>query len=155
MGSILRVAAAGDALDQIVRDHLKYPSMDGFAFVIALGAERHGFDGSKALEAQRKIADATDVASIRADMLFWRSYVVASTPSTDGERQEAIRDLAAVIETGNPATKPRAERLQFELQRLQVGTVAPDIEGADLDGVVFRLSDYRGKVVVLDFWGDW
>ena len=32
---------------------------------------------------------------------------------------------------------------------------APEIEGNDLDGVAFKLSDYRGKVVVLDFWGDW
>ena len=33
--------------------------------------------------------------------------------------------------------------------------VAPDIEAPDLDGVTFKLSDYRGKVVVIDFWGDW
>jgi hypothetical protein len=32
---------------------------------------------------------------------------------------------------------------------------APEIAGEDLDGVPFRLSDYRGKVVLLDFWGDW
>ncbi len=38
---------------------------------------------------------------------------------------------------------------------LQVGNEAPDIIGKDLDGVGFKLSDYRGKVVVLDFWGDW
>ena len=38
---------------------------------------------------------------------------------------------------------------------LQVGNAAPDIIGKDLDGVGFKLSDYRGKVVVLDFWGDW
>jgi hypothetical protein len=37
----------------------------------------------------------------------------------------------------------------------QIGTVAPDIEGEDLDGNRFKLSDYRGKVVVLDFWGHW
>jgi peroxiredoxin len=33
--------------------------------------------------------------------------------------------------------------------------VAPDIAGADLQGVDFKLADYRGKVVVLDFWGNW
>jgi peroxiredoxin len=38
---------------------------------------------------------------------------------------------------------------------LAVGKVAPDIEGEDLAGVPFKLSDYRGKVVMLDFWGDW
>lgn len=36
-----------------------------------------------------------------------------------------------------------------------VGKPAPEIDGQDLDGVAFRLSDYRGQVVVLDFWGDW
>ncbi len=39
-----------------------------------------------------------------------------------------------------------------ELLHLAPGKVAPDIEGEDLDGKKFKLSDYRGKVVVLDFW---
>jgi hypothetical protein len=43
----------------------------------------------------------------------------------------------------------------FELRHLRVGKPAPDIEGEDLDGAKFKLSDYRGKVIVLDFWGDW
>jgi hypothetical protein len=43
----------------------------------------------------------------------------------------------------------------FALENLAVGKVAPDIEGEDMDGVSFKLSDYRGKVVMLDFWGDW
>ena len=30
-----------------------------------------------------------------------------------------------------------------------------DIAGVDLDGVAFKLSDYKGKVIFLDFWGDW
>lgn len=33
-----------------------------------------------------------------------------------------------------------------------IGHLAPDIEGTDIDGVPFKLSDYRGKVVLLDFW---
>jgi hypothetical protein len=38
---------------------------------------------------------------------------------------------------------------------INVGQVAQDISAEDLDGVPFKLSDYRGKVVVLDFWGHW
>ena len=33
-----------------------------------------------------------------------------------------------------------------------VGKPAPEIEGTDADGRPFRLADYRGKVVLLDFW---
>lgn len=38
---------------------------------------------------------------------------------------------------------------------LEVGNLAPEITGTDLDGQTFSLSDYRGKVVMLDFWGHW
>ena len=37
------------------------------------------------------------------------------------------------------------------MRHLTIGKPAPEIEGKDLDGRSFRLSDYRGKVVVLDF----
>jgi hypothetical protein len=36
-----------------------------------------------------------------------------------------------------------------------VGKPAPEIAGEDLDRKKFKLSDYRGKVVLLDFWGNW
>jgi len=48
-----------------------------------------------------------------------------------------------------------ADAQLFELQRLQIGMVAPEIEGEDEDGVPFKLTDYRGKIVALDFWGFW
>ena len=32
------------------------------------------------------------------------------------------------------------------------GDRAPEITGIDGDGADFKLSDYRGKVVLLDFW---
>jgi hypothetical protein len=38
---------------------------------------------------------------------------------------------------------------------LEIGKAAPDIQGKDVNGKSFKLSEYRGKVVVLDFWGDW
>ena len=42
-----------------------------------------------------------------------------------------------------------------EMVDLAVGKTAPEIESVDLDSVAFKLSDYRGKVVLLDFWGNW
>ncbi len=51
---------------------------------------------------------------------------------------------------GTVAQKVKAELFAF--RRLLVGKQAPDIEGVDQDGRRFRLSDYRGKVVLLDFW---
>jgi hypothetical protein len=30
-----------------------------------------------------------------------------------------------------------------------------EIQGEDIDGRRFKLSHYRGKVVLLDFWGHW
>jgi thiol-disulfide isomerase/thioredoxin len=35
------------------------------------------------------------------------------------------------------------------------GTLAPDFALTDLDGITFRLSDFKGKVVVLDFMATW
>jgi hypothetical protein len=36
-----------------------------------------------------------------------------------------------------------------------VGRSAPATHGTDADGSVIRLSDSLGKVVMLDFWGNW
>lgn len=35
------------------------------------------------------------------------------------------------------------------------GKLAPDFEVSDLDGNRFRLSDFRGKAVVVNFWATW
>ena len=45
--------------------------------------------------------------------------------------------------------------LRYKVTHLVVGCEAPEIEGFDQDGKKFRLSDYRGKVVLLPFWGIW
>lgn len=38
---------------------------------------------------------------------------------------------------------------------LQPGSLAPEFSFVDTDGNTHKLSDYRGKVVLLDFWGSW
>jgi hypothetical protein len=48
----------------------------------------------------------------------------------------------------------RAKSELFDLRHLCVGKTAPDIVGQDQDGKKFRLTEYRGKVVLLDFWSE-
>lgn len=48
-----------------------------------------------------------------------------------------------------------AEGVLFEMEKLQVGMTAPDFEATDSEGVKFKLSDYAGKIVAIDFWGFW
>ena len=43
----------------------------------------------------------------------------------------------------------------FAIRHLSLGSKAPGIEGTDIDEKPFKLADYRGKVIVLDFWGNW
>ena len=43
----------------------------------------------------------------------------------------------------------------FAAKSLGIGHEAPEIIGKDVDGKEMKLSDYRGKIVVIDFWGDW
>ena len=49
----------------------------------------------------------------------------------------------------------QAKPVLNEITQLSVGNVAPEITAEDLEGVPFKLSDYRGKVVMIDFWGHW
>jgi thiol-disulfide isomerase/thioredoxin len=54
--------------------------------------------------------------------------------------------------------KTLADVARTELRRLRnlaVGQQAPEIDGKDVDGNPFRLSDYRGRVVLLTFSGNW
>jgi thiol-disulfide isomerase/thioredoxin len=43
----------------------------------------------------------------------------------------------------------------FQLEHLMVGKTVPELEGEDIDGNKLKLSDYRGKIVVLSFWASW
>lgn len=90
-------------------------------------------------------------------MRYWRTCKECSRHAPRGGRHAerdgytlrsflALVALAAVLAG---CSRPRAP------ERVKVGRAAPEISGEDLNGQVFRLSDYRGKVVLLSFWANW
>lgn len=49
----------------------------------------------------------------------------------------------------------QATNYLYELENLQIGMKAPEIVGQDAEGKDIKLSQFAGKVVMLDYWGYW
>jgi len=93
----------------------------------------------------------TDLAAglMRVSAQFGTLATSTKIPLVQGENELLILKLAPT------ATVPSNEQPQ-RLPALAVGTAAPEWNIAEwTDGKDRELSDYRGKVVVLDFWGIW
>jgi hypothetical protein len=74
----------------------------------------------------------------------------------EGEKlfEEAV-DTYADVKTAFDGTVGRKAKSElFDLRYLSVGKAAPEIKGTDQDGKPLKLSDYKGKVVLLDFWSE-
>jgi hypothetical protein len=69
--------------------------------------------------------------------------------------ERALRDYGDAKLPGGETIAEKVGSELFGIRHLSVGKLAPEIEGADQDGKPFRLSDYRGKVVLLDFWSEY
>ncbi len=79
------------------------------------------------------------------------SFHQALTIATKGNNAQRQNGNDRVVRKGNGANQPR----QAKNSRYGVGDEAPDIVMADPEGKEHRLSDLRGKVVLIDFWASW
>jgi hypothetical protein len=66
-----------------------------------------------------------------------------------------VKKYADIKSSSGGTIGEQAMKELFEFEFPSIGKAAPDIKGEDLDGKRFKLSDYKGKVVLLDFWGNW
>jgi peroxiredoxin len=90
-------------------------------------------NGASVPFAKRSGLTDADLDKLAHDAAVLFEQVARTYPEHDELRETANRELLAV-------------------RTISVGKAAPEIEGKDLDGNRFRLSEHRGKVVVLDFW---
>lgn len=68
--------------------------------------------------------------------------------------EDAVKNYGTVS-MGRETIASMSKGYLTELRDLVVGKVAPDVASKDLSGKDVKLSDYRGKVVVLDIWATW
>lgn len=87
------------------------------------------------------------------------SKLCAAHPHKPRNAEPVVRLLMLVgmlllTAAGVHAELPSPE-LSHDLTQLQTPLAAPDFTLADMDGEPRSLSDYRGKVIMLNFWATW
>jgi peroxiredoxin len=146
--------AARDLLRAIAKKNRSRDVRGQALFMLAMSLKEH----AELLEIFR------ESAQFRADLeksngTDWLAPIVAAKPAalqTDAiSLLEESRDQFADVKVNDEPIGPRAGRALFQLRRLGIGQVAPEIAGRDENGSDMRLSDDRGKVVMLVFWGGW
>jgi hypothetical protein len=103
-----------------------------------------------------EFAEKCGTPEVAAEAAFALAKSYANHADDDQGRARVLAQLE-VIETKYPGTKyaKYATDQLYVHRNLTVGAKAPDFVTEDVDGVEFKLSDYRGKVVLMDFWGFW
>ncbi len=99
--------------------------------------------------------------SPHAEIRLMAQYVAATSTlrnrKASKEEKAEARKILDEIKTKHPDSLPglSLNGPKFIQEHLQVGMKAPEIVGHDVYGKPMKLSDFAGRVVVIDFWGDW
>jgi peroxiredoxin/tetratricopeptide (TPR) repeat protein len=152
------------ALEVLQRDHLAKPDLDEVCRRLALTSdpdcdrvlttifEKHH------LERMRGAAALALAISRSRQAQRWRptnATLAAMLTSQAEEKFRLVMTRFPGIPLGTSTMGAIAGRYLRDMLYLNIGAVAQEIDGEDLEGKRLKLSDQRGKVVVLDFWANW
>jgi thiol-disulfide isomerase/thioredoxin len=133
LGQMVNVGSMGLAFLQNVGEKTTNKEVQAIAFyhtALALDARATSQEGSSSEES---------LAKMRAEAV---------------ELMEKAVQLAPDAKIGDK-TLAKAAEIDMVGLKVGVGNPAPEVEGTDLDGKKVKLSSYKGKVVLLDFWATW
>jgi peroxiredoxin len=118
--------------------------------------ELKGFDS---LLAEHKGEKTDDVAQI----LLMKAFLYTQVFDDDAKATQFLQELKAEFPDTGPgknadkviaslAAQGEAKKIQRSLAE---GTKFPDFQETDLDGKPLSISNYKGKLVMIDFWATW
>lgn len=137
------------ALETLVSDHVESPLMERVASSLRYAGRSIGDPSCRS--ALETIRDKSPLPKAKAAAIF----ILAIQGMAKYEAASRTAFIRLQKEFGDTPYAAKAEAFLFELDNLQVGKTAPDFEATDEKGQKYKLSDYRGKVTVIDFWGFW
>lgn len=151
----LDLEAARQAIETLCDAHARSEALEPLAR--GLGLITRVCDPERTAELLEQLEKQTPSARLRGWAIYTRLVDQLEVHDLKSEDYVALRERLrkAGEEAGDKRLKAQLEKKIKIREAFGIGVVAPDIEGIDLDGVAFKLSDYKGKVLFVDFWGDW
>jgi len=139
--------AAGELKDLVTQ--LQTKLKEGKKTEADLAPELKGFDD---LLAKHKDEKTDDVAQI----LYMKSMVYEQVLGNHEKSAELVKQLKQEFPDSNPVKmlkqQEEAEKVQAALVE---GSKFPDFDEKDVAGKPISVSNYKGKVVLVDFWATW
>lgn len=148
----LRCGADRDAVCAVLmKDHIGSEKLVDALYTFSYGSENQAVLGEIAAKSPHRAVKGVAYLLLGANLLRENDSAKADPLLVMCQWKYADVPLYG----GRTTVGRKAAGCLFEARNLAIGQSVPEIEGEDTDGVVFKLSDYRGKVVLLDFWGNW
>jgi len=147
------------AIDTLVAEHIESEALSSLPAMI--GGMSYVLDENRVQGLLEKLLAKSPHKPVQAGSIFELAQIAMRSEAPEKKAQakplfdRLVKDYGDIKSAYGKAYKTIAAGFIFELENLQIGQTPPDFEAVDENGVKFRLSDYRGKVVVLDFWGFW
>jgi outer membrane protein assembly factor BamB/peroxiredoxin len=100
--------------------------------------------------------DCNGDGELDTDMTSWEMGYGSGAPVVfhigTGDRYVSIKSIDVAKGTITLLARTAAD---YERIELRVGSTLPDFSFKTLDGANRRLSDFKGKYLIIDFWGTW
>jgi hypothetical protein len=135
----------------------KFGSTD-WADVIVMGvtSEKKSFGMAEMDKLLSQLKATSKNPEARAAALDALSTVLTGTSAGESERKRAAEYKDELVKNYQDSkVVSRMNAKAFREKNLVVGLAVPDFTAKDIENAEFKLSDYKGKVVLLDFWGFW
>lgn len=135
----------------------KHASVEwGEEIVAAIQAQKKWFGMSEMDKLLCQLKSSSTNRETQAATLQALAKVLDGTSASEADKKRGAEYKAELVKDfQGTRVLDRINAKEFHDTRLVVGKPVPDFTAKDIEGVEFKLSDYKGKVVLLDFWGFW
>lgn len=105
----------------------------------------------------KMVKDAINVAkaSMPKNSASYSALNLTTNASQGFQQKELIEIYQLIQESFKDENGALAKEKMLDITKFDTGSKAIDFEFTTKDGVKTKLSDYKGKVVYLDFWASW